>query len=858
MLGVEARSRRSNGSHHHHHGHHHHQHAPTSPAHAHAAAFLKGIPLAIDPGVPPAPLFPFVSFADALRAWAVAGGAGATIAGRDQEDAYWSQLKHQAGVAFLSNIPMGTETADQRPQPVISMPLSHFRSATGQQTQTSGDVRNHLHGVDATNSLPPGAPQFDHLYSSGSSVPSGSASLLHPSSLLSAVPLRATSGAATPIQGELLIVPAAIAPAPSRTPPPLLADSTLPPQLLPLRIQTPPPLMGLGLSAGPPSSAVDPLSGAPAAQAVGAHIFHNPLMFPSTLATPNELTRSTTQAAAHAHAAAFLPAIGLSRANTEFSGSTTASGLFFPGQMQTPFGAAQNQSHAQEESVTLAHAQTQLHQAQSQSADDARALNADRGGANADQHGDHTPDADQVAPYSSGDHRAVRIPFRSSGSSDHLPGTQTGAHAHAHTPHLALVHQSSKHVRADGTGQGLLDHEALFVTAPTGGSSTEEWEHQLVARGMIDPRNRIVFTSGNAGGLVTGAPVMVSSIDAWLARDHSSADSSTSGTPHLAGKSRSGSFSLDPLPPMGLDQGGMMQLQPATGGKNALLSIAAAAAAAHTAEEDRDEDEYGRLGAIFSRKKGTSYAYLLPSSYAGRRASQKKMKPALERERDRDLNPSDVAAADRDAALHPSQVDTNDAYDPFFLDDPNIKSGKHRVVLNLPGFMSSLISYVRPKALKQELNETFAVRHEEWIHPRMSLSKIRKCKQLLLDIGVELDLEISTVAVSYIYFEKLVLINEVDKPNRKLMAAVCLLLAVKWTEGNTPTNQKSAMQALFVACEKTLGPSKSLILKHEFPVYAMLHFNLAVKTEHVMHHFRQCLSKLDTVPQEYLGIEWSL
>lgn len=32
---------------------------------------------------------------------------------------------------------------------------------------------------------------------------------------------------------------------------------------------------------------------------------------------------------------------------------------------------------------------------------------------------------------------------------------------------------------------------------------------------------------------------------------------------------------------------------------------------------------------------------------------------------------------------------------------------QHRVVMNLPGYMSSVISFVRGKELKQELNEKF-------------------------------------------------------------------------------------------------------------------------------------------------------
>lgn len=125
--------------------------------------------------------------------------------------------------------------------------------------------------------------------------------------------------------------------------------------------------------------------------------------------------------------------------------------------------------------------------------------------------------------------------------------------------------------------------------------------------------------------------------------------------------------------------------------------------------------------------------------------------------------------------------DQPETYNPFFLDDPNIKSGRHRVVLNLPGYISSIISYTRHSELKDELNERFRARHE-WIDPTMSLSKIRKLKRLMLHIGQELDLELSTVALAYIYFERLCVRNVVNKANRRVMAGCSLLLAFKYNE----------------------------------------------------------------------------
>ncbi|CAG8521032.1 5387_t:CDS:10 [Acaulospora colombiana] len=118
-------------------------------------------------------------------------------------------------------------------------------------------------------------------------------------------------------------------------------------------------------------------------------------------------------------------------------------------------------------------------------------------------------------------------------------------------------------------------------------------------------------------------------------------------------------------------------------------------------------------------------------------------------------------------------------YDPTSLDNPELspndlhdfKSNKHRTVLSLSGLVGSLINHsTRPSDLKRESNELFRKEHP-YVDPSLTLSQIRKIKAKLLTASRhdELDLELSTVAKAYAYFEKLILKNLVNKSNRRLI-----------------------------------------------------------------------------------------
>ncbi|KAK7945469.1 hypothetical protein WMY93_001197 [Mugilogobius chulae] len=94
-------------------------------------------------------------------------------------------------------------------------------------------------------------------------------------------------------------------------------------------------------------------------------------------------------------------------------------------------------------------------------------------------------------------------------------------------------------------------------------------------------------------------------------------------------------------------------------------------------------------------------------------------------------------------------------YDPNLLDDPQWPCGKHKRVLIFPSYMTTVIEYVKPSDLKKDMNETFK---EKFPHIRLTLSKIRSLKREIKKLAQdECGYEELTVAMAFVYFEKLVL-----------------------------------------------------------------------------------------------------
>lgn len=185
----------------------------------------------------------------------------------------------------------------------------------------------------------------------------------------------------------------------------------------------------------------------------------------------------------------------------------------------------------------------------------------------------------------------------------------------------------------------------------------------------------------------------------------------------------------------------------------------------------------------------------------------------------------------------------------------------------------SFIRFTRAADLRKALNEKFREEHPD-LDPSMTLSKLHRIKENMIATAEELELEAHVVASAYVFFERLMLKvrtpsscappatcpltvdyaaqNVVNKANRRAIAGVCLLLAIK--AGDLREPQSMALPKISEAIEHHMEVSSKAVIAHEFAVFAALDFDLSVPLEAVMPHFTRVITALDFGSmQEYLG-----
>eukprot|EP00903_Cladosiphon_okamuranus_P014893 g13791.t1 len=195
-------------------------------------------------------------------------------------------------------------------------------------------------------------------------------------------------------------------------------------------------------------------------------------------------------------------------------------------------------------------------------------------------------------------------------------------------------------------------------------------------------------------------------------------------------------------------------------------------------------------------------------------------------------------------------------YKAGFLDDPALKVGRHRHMTrgdqHTGPVVSSVLLFVKPRVLKDELNARFREEHP-FLPPSLTLSKIRSVKRQALLGCFRANMEVSTVALACIYFERLCLAGLVTKPNRRLTMAACLAIAYKFNEA--VLEGASKLPALWAFVDQEWQVSKKRVLEAEFGVLVRLSFDLHEDPRDIFHHFVLLLKMVESNASLYLGEE---
>ncbi|EFO27940.2 cyclin domain-containing protein [Loa loa] len=170
-------------------------------------------------------------------------------------------------------------------------------------------------------------------------------------------------------------------------------------------------------------------------------------------------------------------------------------------------------------------------------------------------------------------------------------------------------------------------------------------------------------------------------------------------------------------------------------------------------------------------------------------------------------------------------------YDPNLIANFDSDCRIRKTVMKFYGYVSTVMHYQPDSEVKRLVNEAFRSRFP---HVHVSFSKINSIKRELHQIAVACNLEDTTTAHAYVFYEKVLLKGLVCKMNRKLVAGAALLIAAKITDFGS-TYISDVVNHL----ESTLRVNRKELLRYEIPLCAALSFNLRVPVWQLLPHYQR-------------------